>query len=352
MNALGKIFELEPFELTNNQKKSIFTSKIKELNQYHFNNCAEYKKIISYLHKGRKINFKDLPPLPVGLFKNNNLISISKKKIIRQLVSSGTSSNNRSKINIDLENSKNQIKTLQKISSEYLGKDRMHMAILGQEKKNNNFQLNASNAAVSGFSLFGKNHTYLIDENGNFNKDRLIEFANKFKNEKKLLFGFTFNIYKYFIKNIPGQNINLSNSILLHGGGWKKLERYKISNEKFSKILKSKYEINKIINYYGLVEQTGSIYFECEEGFFHTSNYSDILIKNNYLDECDHGTKGLVQLISLLPKSYPGHNIITEDIGAIYGVDNCKCKRNGKIFKIFGRVKDSETRGCSDAQQS
>ena len=60
------------------------------------------------------------------------------------------------------------------------------MAILGQEKKNNNFQLNASNAAISGFSLFGKNHTYLIDENGNFNKDKLIEFANKFKNEKKL----------------------------------------------------------------------------------------------------------------------------------------------------------------------
>ena len=151
---------------------------------------------------------------------------------------------------------------------------------------------------------------------------------------------------------MPSQKINLSNSILLHGGGWKKLERYKISNEKFSKILKSRYKINKIINYYGLVEQTGSIYFECEEGFFHTSNYSDILIKNNYLEECDHGKKGLVQLISLLPKSYPGHNIITEDIGAIYGVDNCKCKRNGKIFKIFGRVKNSETRGCSDAQQS
>ena len=114
MNTLNKIFELEPFELKNNQKKSLFTTKIKELNQYHFNNCIEYKKIISYLNKGRKINFKDLPPLPVGLFKNNNLISISKKKIIRQLVSSGTSGNNRSKISIDLENSKNQIKTLQK----------------------------------------------------------------------------------------------------------------------------------------------------------------------------------------------------------------------------------------------
>lgn len=352
MDTLDKIFQFKPFELSNNQKKILFSEKIEQLNKYHFNNCPEYKKIISYLFMGKKINFKSLPPLPVGIFKNNNLVSTSKKKIIRQLVSSGTTGNNRSKISIDLENSRNQIRTLQKISIEYLGEDRMPMAILGQEKKKSNFELNASNAAISGFSLFGKNHTYLIDDNDIFNKNRLIEFADKFKNEKKLLFGFTFNIYKHLIESMPNHKVDLSNSILLHGGGWKKLERYKISNEKFSKILKSKYNINKIVNYYGLVEQTGSIYFECEQGFFHTSNYSDILIKNNNLEECDYGKKGLIQLISLLPKSYPGHNIITEDIGVIYGVDNCKCKRNGKIFKVFGRVKDSETRGCSDAQQS
>ena len=182
-----------------------------------------------------------------------------------------------------MENSRNQIRTLQKISIEYLGNNRMPMLILGQEKKKNNFELNASNAAISGFSLFGKNHTFLIDDKGNFNKNRLIEFANKFKNEKKLLFGFTFNIYKYLIENISNRKVDLSNSILLHGGGWKKLERYKISNEKFSTILKTKYKINKIINYYGLVEQTGSIYFECEKGFFHTSNYSDILIKKRII---------------------------------------------------------------------
>ena len=58
---------------------------------------------------------------------------------------------------------------------------------------------------------------------------------------------------------------------------------------------------------------------------------------------------GLVQLKSLLPISYPGHNILTEDIGIIYGIDNCKCKRKGKIFKILGRLSKSEIRGCSDA---
>ena len=58
--------------------------------------------------------------------------------------------------------------------------------------------------------------------------------------------------------------------------------------------------------------------------------------------------KGMVQLISPLAFSYPGHNIITEDIGMIYGEDNCKCKRKGKYFHVFGRMEKSEIRGCSD----
>ena len=52
-----------------------------------------------------------------------------------------------------------------------------------------------------------------------------------------------------------------------------------------------------------------------------------------------------MQLFSLLPKSYPGHNILTEDIGKIA---SCKCGFEGKCFTIHGRVKHSEIRGCSD----
>tara|TARA_Y100000590_G_scaffold355974_1_gene409975 strand:- start:51 stop:209 length:159 start_codon:yes stop_codon:yes gene_type:complete len=50
----------------------------------------------------------------------------------------------------------------------------------------------------------------------------------------------------------------------------------------------------------------------------------------------------------LLPISYPGHNILTEDTGAIIGVDNCKCGRKGKYFSIMGRVAGTQLRGCSD----
>ena len=49
-----------------------------------------------------------------------------------------------------------------------------------------------------------------------------------------------------------------------------------------------------------------------------------------------------------MPTSYPGHNILTEDIGEIIGEDDCKCGLKGKYFKIYGRAKEAEMRGCSD----
>ena len=102
-------------------------------------------------------------------------------------------------------------------------------------------------------------------------------------------------------------------------------------------------------NYYGMVEQTGSIFMECECGFLHASSFSDIIIRD-HLDYSPKniGERGLIQLLSVVPKSYPGHSILSEDIGKIYGVDDCKCGRKGKYFKVYGRLKKAEIRGCSD----
>jgi phenylacetate-coenzyme A ligase PaaK-like adenylate-forming protein len=127
------------------------------------------------------------------------------------------------------------------------------------------------------------------------------------------------------------------------------MESEKINEEKF-KIFLNYFGLYKIINYYGTVEQIGSIFFKCEKNFFHCSNFSDIIIRNKNFDPCNFKEKGFIQLLSLLPTSYPGHSILTQDIGTIYGEDNCECGRNGKYFRVFGRVKNFEIRGCSDSK--
>jgi hypothetical protein len=60
------------------------------------------------------------------------------------------------------------------------------------------------------------------------------------------------------------------------------------------------------------------------------------------------GQTGVIQVVSLLPASYPGHSILTEDLGEIIGVDDCRCGRKGTYFVVHGRMKNAEMRGCSD----
>jgi len=97
-----------------------------------------------------------------------------------------------------------------------------------------------------------------------------------------------------------------------------------------------------------MIEQTGSIFVECESGFLHCSIFSDIITRKADFGVCEFGETGIVQLLSLLPQSYPGHVILTEDEGEIIGEDDCPCGRLGKYFKIHGRIKNAEIRGCSD----
>ena len=60
------------------------------------------------------------------------------------------------------------------------------------------------------------------------------------------------------------------------------------------------------------------------------------------------GQTGLLQVVSLLPKSYPGHSILTEDLGVVERIDNPNVGRMGKGIRVISRLPASELRGCSD----
>ena len=107
--------------------------------------------------------------------------------------------------------------------------------------------------------------------------------------------------------------------------------------------------IRRYVDHYGMAEQTGCVYAECEHGHLHASVYSDIIVRS-YRDfsPCGYGEPGFIQVLSSLPHSYPGHSILTEDEGIILGEDNCPCGRKGKYIKVLGRMKNAEIRGCSD----
>ena len=104
---------------------------------------------------------------------------------------------------------------------------------------------------------------------------------------------------------------------------------------------------------YGMVEQVGVVFIDCEEGNKHTPNFAEIILRDPLtMEEVEKGKKGLIEILSVLPNSYPGQAIITEDIGFLAGVDDCKCGRKGKYFRFVSRIKEAEARGCGDTYKS
>ena len=353
MFQINEIIAKEPFSLSKKDKSILFYEAMNSLTNHHYQNCSEYKSILDALKYNEDASYScdQLPFLPVHLFKDYKLLSVNKKFVFKTLNSSGTSGREVSKIYLDKENASRQTKILTKIISNFLGNKRLPMLIIDSKSviKDRNI-FSARSAGIIGFSMFGKDITYALDENMELDTKKVNEFAERHKNQEIVIFGFTFIVWKNFVKQILDNNVRLQSleGLILHGGGWKKLIDEAVDNQKFKKTIQDVSGIKNVINYYGMIEQTGSIFLECCEGYLHCSIFSDIIIRRNDFSICDYNEIGLVQLISLLPTSYPGHNILTEDLGRIIGIDDCKCGRLGKYFVIHGRAEKAEIRGCSD----
>jgi phenylacetate-coenzyme A ligase PaaK-like adenylate-forming protein len=339
---------IHPYSLNTKEKLILFEKEMNKLTNFHYFKSKKYQKIL----KGFKYNLKNkkienLPFLTTNIFKDIELMSIPKNKIFKILSSSGTSGSKRSKIFLDKDNSISQRTVLTKIFEYHFGSKRLPMIMATKNPKSIKSDFDAKYAAVLGFSIFGTDHTFLYNNNNQLDLNKFEKFINKYKEKEFILFGFTFDIFQIFFEKIK-KKYDLSKCILIHGGGWKKLENRKISDVQFNKKFKIRFNLKKIYNYYGLIEQIGSIFFKCPDcNNFICSDFSDVLIRDKNFRVVKNG-KGLVQIISRLPKSYPGHNILTEDIGEIIKNNNCKHSHLGKSFKVYGRVKNTEIRGCSD----
>lgn len=351
------VLEISPFSLNKEEKSKLFTEYLKELSLKHYQKCENYRKIVDKLNCNLSEikNYTEIPFLPVRLFKEFDLKSIPTEEVFKTMTSSGTSGQAVSKIYLDKTTAANQQKTLVKIVSDFTGASRMPMLIIDSPSviKNRNM-FSARGAGILGFSIFGADRTYALDDDMNINIPVIEAFLEKHKGQKILLFGFTFMIWQFFYKKLKELNIklDLSNGILIHGGGWKKLVNEAVSKEEYKQSLNNVCGIKSVHDYYGMVEQTGCVYMECEYGHLHASIFSDIIIRNpKDFSITKTGEKGLIQVCSLLPESYPGHSLLTEDEGIILGEDDCPCGRKGKYFTILGRIKNAEIRGCSDTYE-
>lgn len=348
------ILSVSPYEYDAELKKQFLSESLKELTIGHYENCSEYRAMLDALgfDPYSDYSFEQIPFLPVSLFKELELKSIPSETVFKTLTSSGTTGQAVSKIYLDRETSALQQKVLVKIVENYLGASRCPMLIIDcpsvvKDRK----MFSARGAGIIGFSIFGTDKTYALNDDMQLNTQAIQDFLERHRGQRILLFGFTFMIWKHFYSELirTGVKFDLSNGILIHGGGWKKLVSEKVSQEDFKQSLKKVCGLSEIHDYYGMVEQTGTIYMECECGHLHTSVFSDVIVRRpSDFSKAGIGERGIIQVLSVLASSYPGHSLLTEDEGVLLGEDDCPCGRKGKYFSVIGRLKNAEIRGCSD----
>jgi len=341
-----------PYSLPQKEKEQLLLKELNRLTEHHAQHCSEYQRIIHLLYKDQTHfdSVESLPFLPVNLFKMQDLKSIPKEEIFKILVSSGTTSSHPSKIFLDRETAQKQTQALSEIMTSFLGEERLPMLVIDHPNViKDRHHYSARGAALIGMLYFGREICYALNEQMELQQDVITQWLSKHQQEPFLLFGLTFVIWEYFLKQLKPHQWNLPQGTLIHTGGWKKLTEIQISNDLYKKKVLETTGIKKCHNFYGMVEQVGSIFMECEQGHLHCPTFADVVIRHpTHWDPCKINEQGVVQVLSILPKSYPGHSLLTEDLGKLLGIDDCDCGRKGKYFQIEGRVPKAEIRGCSD----
>lgn len=326
----------------------VFLESINLLTDHHKKRSKLYRDYVKSLcPDGRVSSMEDVPYLPVRAFKGRRLSSIPNDQIYRLMYSSGTGSNGRSEIPIDRETARLQTEALAHEFGRNFGRSRFPLLIISSPPTGSTFS--ASQAAVAGFSIFSRGSSFALDSLGIPNHDSVEKFLKSSRGERRFAFGFTYDVWN-FVTQIrdSGERLNLENAFLVHGGGWKRLQSRAVSRDEFADAVRTYLGIKEIRNYYGMIEQTGSIYVECEKGFLHAPASGDFLIRHPLtMVPLNDGQTGVIQVFSNIQKSYPGHSLLTEDVGFKHA-GQCDCGNPTKRISVTGRLDRAEVRGCSD----
>jgi hypothetical protein len=337
--------------------ENLFMEAMREAIKFHYENCGMYRKFCD--KKGfdpdSKFALEEIPFFPVSLFKTLKLVSVPEGEIVKDISSSSTSGIS-SRIYLDTITARRQVKALHSIMSSFIGSERKDFIVFDSPDtiKSREGHLSSRATAIRGMLPFSKNMFFVLDSELNLDVKALEKAVS---GGEVCFFGFTFLVHQVLEKNRNNPEVRkllrkLENSLVLHIGGWKKLRDLGIEKPNFNRSLAGFLNTTekRIIDIYGMTEQLGTIYPDCEFGYKHVPAYSEIIIRDvQSLNPVENGKQGFIQLLTPIPHSYPGISIISDDLGVIV-TENCKCGR-GKAFLFRARAEKAELKGCGDTIQ-
>lgn len=344
------------------ESRTAFADALRHELIFHYENNEMYRRFCQ--RKGFDPNMpveriEDIPPVAVSVFKELGfgLNSVPREELTLALQSSATSGVP-STVVLDKTTSRRQAKAMVKVIAAVIGNERRPFLIMDIDPRSADRRLiGARFAAVTGYLKFASETGYFLkvrDGVSYFDIDGITEFIASLPPDKPaVVFGFTYILFQNVLSAIEesGRKVALpKGSKIIHIGGWKKLEAQKIDKNVFNSRVAAAFGIEPedVIDIYGFTEQMGLNYPDCPCGCKHTSTYVDVIVRDPVSRESlPPGKEGMLEFVTPIPHSYPGNVVLTDDIGVICEGE-CPYGRSGKRFKIIGRMKKAEARGCGD----
>ncbi len=343
------LLEVPPYSLAQDGKRAALLPRLDALTRHHYASCEPYRHVVDRVFGGLPSkpfeSLEALPFLPVALFKTHDLRSVPDAEVIKVMTSSGTTGQAVSRIAVDAETAQVQSAVLVKVAQHFLGRERLPMVI--QDRRS----YSARGAGILGMMQFGHRPFYALRSDMSLDAEGLAAYLDGARDRPILLFGFTWMVWQHFVAALEALDLrpDLSRGILVHSGGWKRLEEQAVDPARFRERLRERTGITRVINFYGMVEQVGGVYFEDDLHHLHAPIFSEVIVRDPVtLAPLPPGPPGLIQVLSCLPTSYPGHSLLTDDLGVIAGDDLPGTPMKGRSFDVLGRVPRADLRGCSD----
>jgi hypothetical protein len=346
-------FAVPQFRVGSREKQRWLLEGLNWLTQHHYQRSEAYKRLLDRARGGAPHpaeTIDEVPFVPVSLFKTHRLQSVPDTAIRNMLTSSGTGGQGVSRIAVDAETADLQNRALAAIVKTVVGNERLPMLLADTNAVIRNPALmTARGAGIVGFMRFGRGHTFILDEDMKAREDRLRDFLGRHGGRPFMIFGFTFMVWKYLYEAVRKGSFDLSNGILMHSGGWKNLESISVDNTAFRQRFAESCGLKRIYNFYGMVEQLGSIFVEGEGGRLNPPDFAEVIIRNPVTwQPAKEGDLGIIQVLSIVPRSYPGHSLLTEDLGVVTTLTDSATGTPKRGLRVLGRLPRTELRGCSD----
>jgi hypothetical protein len=362
-DKIDRMLSLPPYGQAPDATESGLLELLKEELEFACARHAGYKRYVDHwpVNYRTAAQMSDLPYLPVAMLKASPPLSfVPPEEVRRTLTSSATTSQLPSRIVLDAPTSRRMTKGTVVIARDFIGSSRRpYLVVDAPDHKAGRDSIGARRAAIQGLQPFATETTYCLrsDDNGDLALDleKLTKFANRNRDAEILVYGFTYILWNHLVKPLRAENacLDLKNVRVLHSGGWKRLQDQAVEKQLFNEQLARVVGCDSscIVDFYGMVESVGVIFPDCQHGNKHAPAFGHVIVRDPLtLEPVAEGDHGIVQVCSVLPTSFPGNLLLTEDIAQVIAYDGCACGRRGVSFRFAGRVPKAEVRGCGNIE--